>query len=111
MATITVRSDKRSEFLSIISNNKKHIQEEKGCEEFEIFGDLINENKFCIIGVWKTREYFIEHTKSNQFAMILAALKLLKKTPELRYFSHEIGNGMHWLLETIFERTTTKHIN
>ena len=111
MATIVVRAEKRDEFLSILSENKGKIKEEEGCEDFEIFNDLEDDNTFCLIGVWRNRESFIEHTKSNQFAMILAALKLLKKTPELRYFSHEIGNGMHWLLETIFDSTSTQKQN
>ena len=99
MALVEVRSNKRSEFLNIMQEVALKTKEDHYCEKFEIYQDVGNENIFSFFGSWKNPNGFRMHLKSDQFTMVLIALKLLKKNPEIRYFKNQMTMGIHGLKE------------
>ncbi len=99
MAQVEVRRNKRNEFLKIMQEVAKKTKEESHCEQFEIYQHLENEHVFSFVSSWKNRNGFRTHLKSDQFTMVLVALKLLKRYPEIKYFKNPMPLGVRDLTE------------
>ena len=99
MAQVEVRKNKRNEFLKIMQEVAQRTKEESQCEQFEIYQHLENENVFSFVSSWKNPNGFRNHLKSDQFTMILLALKLLKKYPEIKYLKNPMNLGVRGLSE------------
>ncbi len=96
---VAVRKMKRNEFLKIMQEVAKKTEQEMDCERFEIYQDIDDENIFSFTSVWKNPSGFRKHLKSDQFTMMLIALKLLKKNPEIRYFKNPMSLSVQGLTE------------
>ncbi len=99
MAQVEVRKKKRNEFLKIMQEVAKKTKEEFNCEQFEIYQNLENENIFSFVSSWRNPNGFREHLKSDQFTMVLVALKLLKKYPEIKYFKNPMPLSVRGLTD------------
>lgn len=99
LTRVQVRIRKRNEFLKIMSEIEKRLKKEGGCEQFEIYQHMENDFTFSFYGIWKTPTDLRKHLRSDEFSMILIALKLLRKNPEIRCFQKQIEIGLPGLLE------------
>ncbi len=99
MAKVEVRGNKRSEFIKIMQEVAIKTKEKYNCEQFEIYQHLENENVFSFFSIWKNPNDFRKHLESDQFSMLLIALKLLRKNPEIRYFKNQMGMGLRGLIQ------------
>ncbi len=96
---VEVRKMKRNEFLKIMQEVAKKTKQETDCERFEIHQHLDDENIFSFTSVWKNPSGFRKHLKSDQFTMVLIALKLIKKSPEIRYSKNPMTLSVQGLME------------
>ena len=99
LARMHVREKKRNEFLKIMAESAKKTRKEYGCEQFEIYQHLEDNCAFSFFGLWSSPNDFKEYLKSDEFSMVLLAFKLLRKSPEIRYFKNQTDTGMQDLLQ------------
>ncbi|MEX0288516.1 MAG: putative quinol monooxygenase [Flavobacteriaceae bacterium] len=99
LARVQVRDKKRTEFLKIMTETAKKTQNLYGCEQFEIYQHLGDDLTFSLCGLWKSSNEFKAYLKSDEFSMVLLAFKLLRKSPEIRYFKNQINTGLEGLLQ------------
>lgn len=99
LARVQVRKNKLNEFQKIMFAVEKKVKKEEGCEHFQIYQDVQNETTFSFCGIWKTSDAFKKHLQSDEFSMMLVALKLLRRNPEIRYCERQLGLGLYGLLQ------------
>lgn len=82
---IGVPSENRKEFLQTLHPLIGEIRHDKGCIRYDCYQDVENENTFVLIEEWKTQADLEEHLRSDKFGVLLAALKLLTDTSEIKF--------------------------
>lgn len=82
---ISVPPENRKEFLQTLHPLIDRIRHEKGCIRYEVYQDVENENTFILVEEWDTQADLDEHLRSEKFAVLLGALRLLSDTPEVKF--------------------------
>ena len=89
MNTIIIRveiiPEKREEFLQTIRSLHEQIKKEKGFRGSDVFQDLDNHERFNLIQHWETQDDLDNHTRSENFRILMGALKVLAEHSEVRY--------------------------
>lgn len=82
---ITVPPEKRKEVLQTFKAILGSIRREKGCISCNCYVDIEAEDIIFFKEEWKTSEELDTHLRSGHFAVLIGAMKLLKKEPEIRF--------------------------
>jgi len=81
---ISVPTENRKEFLQTLHPLIDRVRDGKGCIR-DVYQEVENENSFILIEEWKTQADLDEHLRSDEFGVLLAALKLLSETSEIEF--------------------------
>jgi len=83
--TFEIFPEKREEFMQTIRLLSKKITQEKGFVRVNLFQDVDNSSRFNLIEEWETQDDLDGHTRSDNFRVLLGALKVLSEHSEIRY--------------------------
>jgi quinol monooxygenase YgiN len=83
--TFEIFPEKRQEFMQTIRLLNKKIKQEKGLVKVNLFQDVDNSSCFNLIEEWETQDDLDGHTRSNNFRVLVGALKVLSEHSEIRY--------------------------
>jgi len=82
---ITVPPEKRKEVLQTLAEIIGPIRREQGCISCNCYVDVEAENNIYFTAQWNTREDLDTHLRSVHFGILIGAMKLLSKEPEIRF--------------------------
>ncbi|CAG0992934.1 Putative monooxygenase YcnE [Geobacteraceae bacterium] len=82
---ITMPPEKRKEVLQTFKAILAPIRREQGCISCNCYVDIEAENSILFIEEWKSREDLDTHLRSVHFGVLIGAMKLLKKEPDIRF--------------------------
>jgi quinol monooxygenase YgiN len=82
---ITVPPEKRKEVLQTLKEILGQIRREQGCVSCNCYVDVEAENILFFMEEWNTRDDLDTHLKSSHFGVLIGAMKLLNKEPEIRF--------------------------
>ena len=89
MNTITVVveiiPDKQEEFIQTVRSLNEQMRKETGLRSSDLFQDLDNHQRFNLIQHWETQDDLDNHTRSENFKVLMGALKVLAEHSEIRY--------------------------
>ena len=77
--TMNVISCKQLEMMQTLISMIAPTVKETGCTSFDVFCDIEDKNRFCLIEEWKTREYLDHHMASHRFGVLLGTKALLRE--------------------------------
>jgi quinol monooxygenase YgiN len=80
-----VPADNRRELFQTMQSLLRPIREQKGCLGSHLYFEIGDEDAFCLIEEWATPEDFNDHLRSDYFAVLLGATRILKKSSELEF--------------------------
>ncbi len=82
---MTVPTEKRKEVLQTLKALLDPIRREKGCLSCNCYVDVEAENNIFFKEEWKTSEDLDTHLRSVHFGVLIGAMKLLNKEPDIRF--------------------------
>jgi quinol monooxygenase YgiN len=82
---ITVPPEKRKEVLQTLKAILGPIRREQGCISCNCYVDVETENIIFFKEEWKTCEDLNTHLRSSHFGILIGAMKLLNKEPDIRF--------------------------
>lgn len=74
---ITLRPEKRKEFLQTIGRLLEPMKETKGCVNFRCYVDTTDENSSLLLGEWETESDLNRYLHSEDFAILRGAIRVL----------------------------------
>jgi quinol monooxygenase YgiN len=75
---------KRKEVFQTLLSRIESIRQEKGCRSYHVFQDMENENVFCLVEKWETREDLENHMRSPAYGVLLGTDFLLKEPHDIQ---------------------------
>lgn len=75
-----------------ISGLMKKWRNEKGCISYHLYKE--NEDKFCLVSEWQSREDIESHFRSNGFTLLMGAIDVLCETPEVNITNGKSSFGI-----------------
>jgi quinol monooxygenase YgiN len=81
---ITVVPEKRKELLQTLQALLGPIRREQGCVSCNCYVDVEAENNIYYKEEWNIREDLDTHLRSVHFGVLIGAMKLLNKEPDIR---------------------------
>jgi len=82
---MTVPPEKRKEVLQTLTAILAPIRREQGCISINCYVDIEAENIIFFKEEWKTSEDLDTHLRSVHLGVLIGAMKLLNKEPEIRF--------------------------
>jgi len=82
---MTVPPEKQKEVLQTFKAILGPIRRERGCISCNCYVDVEAENILFFMEEWKNSEELDIHLKSAHFGVLIGAMKLLTKDPEIRF--------------------------
>ena len=82
---ITVAPEKRKEVLQTLQALLGPIRREQGCISCKCYVDVEAENSIFFREEWRTGEDLDTHLRSVHFGVLIGAIGLLNKEPEIRF--------------------------
>jgi quinol monooxygenase YgiN len=82
---MTVPSEKLKEVLQTVTALLGPIRREQGCISCNCYVDAETENIIFFKEEWKSGEDLDTHLRSVHFGVLIGAMKLLNKEPEIRF--------------------------
>ena len=89
--TMNALPEKRKEVLQTLLSMIEAIRLEKGCSNYQIFQCIEDENVFCLIEEWETREDLEHHMRSDRFGVLMGTKILLNDHPDIQI--HTVSNS------------------
>jgi quinol monooxygenase YgiN len=82
---LTVPPEKRKEVLQTFKAILGPIRREQGCISCNCYVDVESENNIFFKEEWKTSEDLDTHLRSFHFGVLIGAMKLLNKEPDIKF--------------------------
>ena len=82
---ITVPPEKRKEVLQTFKAILGPIRREQGCISCNCYVDVEAEDNIFFMEEWKTSEDLNTHLRSIHLGVLIGAMKLLNKEPDIRF--------------------------
>ena len=92
-----VPADKTKELLQTLLAVTERIRMETGCIGCDLLKDVSDENKYRLVGKWEQEDDVNKHLHSEQVSVVLGAMSLLEKQPEIRLDVVSCTKGMELL--------------
>ena len=83
--TFEIFPEKHQEFIQTVRMVNEKIKQEKGLVKVTLFQDVDNSSRFNLLEEWETQDDLDYHTRSENFRVLLGALKVLSEHSEIRY--------------------------
>lgn len=96
---MTVRPDKRHDFMESIRGMLSPTRVERGCISYCLYEDIENKNTFTLVEEWKTRNDLEKHVLTKNYRRLLELLELLSEPYELRFSTALQEADMELMLE------------
>jgi quinol monooxygenase YgiN len=96
---MTVRPDKRRDFMESIRGMLEPTRVERGCISYRLYEDIENKNIFTLVEEWKTRDDLEKHVRTNNYRMFLGLMDLLSEPYQWRFSTVLSEAEMELLLE------------
>jgi quinol monooxygenase YgiN len=90
---------KRKELHQTIRALVDSIRKEEGCQICRLYQDTENKNTFSLIEEWENKENLDKHLRSECFSVLLGAMNLLSKQPEIKFNTVSDTAGIEVLKE------------
>jgi quinol monooxygenase YgiN len=97
---IKVVADNRKKAVEIITFLLERIRAESGCLSCNIYQDMSNENTLLLLEEWESRADLERHICSEEYRHILTLIELSRETPEIRFNTISIEEGMEAIEST-----------
>jgi quinol monooxygenase YgiN len=82
---MTVPVEKKKEVLQTVRAILGPIRREHGCISCNCYVDVEDENVLFFEEEWKAREDLENHLRSDHFAVLNGAMRLLRVAPDIRF--------------------------
>lgn len=82
---LKVSKEKRKEVLQAFMEILEPIRREQGCISCHCYVDVESENSFFFREEWRSSEDLDVHLRSVHFGILIGAMKLLSKDPDIRF--------------------------
>ena len=92
--TMNVFPGKKLEVMQTLLSLIQPTGKEAGCLNYAVFCDIEDNNRFCLLEEWETREYLDYHIASNRFGVLLGTKTLLCEPPEIQIHTVPQSEGM-----------------
>ena len=89
-----VPRDKTKELLQTLVAITERIRMETGCIGCDVLKDMVDENKYRLIGKWEKEDDLNNHLHSEEISVLLGAMSLLQQQPEIRLDVVSCTKGM-----------------
>ena len=99
---MTVRPDKRHDFMESIRGMLGPTRIERGCISYCLYEDIENNNTFTLVEEWKTREDLDKHVRKDSCRRLFALMDLLSEPPQLRFNTVSETAGMELIASILF---------
>jgi quinol monooxygenase YgiN len=96
---MNVAPKKRKELFQTIQALVDSIRVEEGCLSCHLYQDTGNKNIFSMIEEWENKEDLDKHLRSECFGVLLGAMNLLSKQPEIKFNTVSDTAGIEALKE------------
>ena len=93
--------------LSMVESTRK----ERGCRSHHVLRDIEDENVFCLIDEWETREDLDQHIRSAKFGVLLGTKSLLCEPVKIQVFTVSDSEGIEAVNSVRKKETDFTHIN
>ena len=93
--------------LSMVESTGK----ERGCRSHHVLRDIEDENVFCLIDEWETREDLDQHIRSAKFGVLLGTKSLLCEPLKIQIFTVSDSEGIEAVNSVRKKETDFTHIN
>ena len=93
--------------LSMVESTRK----ERGCRSHHVLRDIEDENVFCLIDEWETREDLDHHIRSAKFGVLLGTKSLLCEPVKIQVFTVSDSEGIEAVNSVRKKETDFTHIN
>ncbi|MBU0943669.1 MAG: antibiotic biosynthesis monooxygenase [Proteobacteria bacterium] len=77
------RAEKRKEILQTLNGISEQVRRKKGCMSAHSYQDINDENTFCLVEVWRTKQDMDEYLHSKLYAVLLGVKTILVEAPEV----------------------------
>jgi len=91
---LLVSADYHRELLQTVQSLLEPIRAQRGCLGLHLYHEIGGEEALCLIEEWATKEDLDEHLRSNYFAVLMGAARLLLENPselEFRLLTETAG--------------------
>lgn len=92
--TMNVIPAKQLEILQTLLSMIEPTAKKAGCLSFGVFCDIEDQNRFSMLGEWKTRKALNQHLASHQFGALLGTKALLSEALEIHIYTVAHSEGM-----------------
>lgn len=65
-----------------------------GCLSFAVLHDVVDKNRFSLLGEWRTREELDHHIASHQFGVLMGTKALLSEPADIQIYTVVHSEGM-----------------
>ena len=84
---IAVRSTKQKELAQTLCALAGRVRKEAGCVSSAFYCDVEKVNALCVLEEWATQADLDTHLRSDNFHVLLGAVKLLNGPAQMRFHS------------------------
>lgn len=89
----------RKELMQTFRSLCDPIKKEPGCESFRIYREVENEEAVIVIGEWDCPSHWDEHRRSDEFAIMMGAMSLLRQPEAVELKVLDQLEGSHSMKE------------
>jgi quinol monooxygenase YgiN len=82
---VLVPLDNRRELVQTLQSLLAPIRNQKGCLSYHFYFEIGDEDALCLIEEWETQADLDTHLKSDDFAVLLGSITLLKGQSEIEF--------------------------
>ena len=77
---IGIKQYKNDEFVQSVYSLMSTIRQDRSCLYYTVYRDAEQDNLYCIVGEWKTRQALEKHFQTREFELLLGAAKVLSES-------------------------------
>ena len=92
--SMNVLPEKQLELTQTLLSITELTEKEDGCLSYAVFCDIEDQNNFCLLEEWETRENLDHHIKSPIFGVLLGSKPLLCEPLYIQIFTISETEGM-----------------
>jgi quinol monooxygenase YgiN len=91
--SLKVFRQKRDEFLQTVRSLQSDLEKDQGLIKSALYQDVDDPERFHLINEWETEQDYDNYLRSENFSVLIGALKVLSEETEVRYHmgSQKIG--------------------
>ncbi|CAB1077946.1 hypothetical protein D1AOALGA4SA_5721 [Olavius algarvensis Delta 1 endosymbiont] len=91
---MNVRPEKRKELLQTFQSIVPQMRTEKGCVDSQFYQNAEDENDVFLVEKWETQKTLDDHLLSHRFKVLMGAVSLLSRPPEITIHTVSQSSGL-----------------